>query len=137
MQHHPIASLTRTTALTGCVAALTLALAGSAVAKPASEPQQLSENTSQQAQPVVQPQQLSERGGEQAQPAVVTNPQVGDTPSDRVSPTAAAPAEPRTTSTDDGDDNAPLIIGASLLTVALLGSGMYVVRRRRHLAPGH
>jgi len=133
MQHHQIASLTRSAAFLACIAALCLALAGSAAAKPPVEPQQLSEHGGEQAPA----QQLSERGGEQAQTPVVSNPRVGDTPSDRVSPTSAPPAESTTTSTNDGDDNAPLIIGASLLTVALLGSGMYVVRRRRHLAPGH
>ena len=116
MQHHQIASISRATALVACIAALMCALAGSAAAKP---------------------QQLSERGGQQAEQPALTNPRVGDTPSDRVSPTAAPTSESSTTSSDDGSDNAPLIVGLSLLTVALLGSGTYVVRRRRHLAPGH
>ena len=134
MQHHPIASLTRTTALMGCAAALTLGLTGSAGAAPA---QQLSEHGGEQSQ-LTQPQQLSEHGGEQSTAPAATNPRVGDTPSDRVSPTAAPPAtESSTKSSSDGDDNAPLIIGLSLLTAALLGSGTYVVRRRRHVAPGH
>ena len=136
MQHHQIASLTRSTALMACVAALMLALAGSAAAR-ADGPQQLSENSGQQAQPT-QPTQLSEHSGQQAQPPASTSSIVGDTPSDRVSPTAAPPATGSSTTTaDDSEDNAPLIVGASLLTVALLGSGMYVARRRRHVAPGH
>jgi hypothetical protein len=134
MQHHQIASLTRSTALMACVAALVFALAGSAQARPET---QLSENSGAQAQPA-QPTQLSEHGGQQAQPPASTSQIVGDTPSDRVSPTPAPPASgSSTTTSDDGSDNAPLIVGLSLLTVALLGSGMYVARRRRHVAPGH
>jgi hypothetical protein len=138
MQHHQIASLTRSTALMACVAALMLALAGSAAAKPDVAPQ-LSEHSGEQSQPQA-PQQLGEHSGEQSQAPAVTNPRVGDTPSDRVSPTAAPPATQSGTSTSsdgDGDGNAPLIVGLSLLTAALLGSGTYVVRRRRHVAPGH
>jgi hypothetical protein len=134
MKHHQIAFLTRSTAVMTCVAALMFAAAGSAAAQPA---QQLSEHGGEESQQL-QPQQLSEHGGQQAEPAVVTNPRVGDTPADRVAPTAAPPAgESSTTSSSDGDNNAPLIIGLSLLTAALLGSGTYVVRRRRHVAPGH
>ena len=114
MQHHQIASIARVTALMACVAAFMLALVGSASAVPDLRPG------------------LSEHSGQQT---AATNPRVGDTPSDRVSPTAAAPAESSATTSDD--DNAPLIVGISVLTVALLGSGMYIVRRRRHLAPGH
>jgi hypothetical protein len=154
MQHHQIASLTRSTALMACVAALMLALAGSAAAKPdvapqlserggeqsqPQAPQQLGEHSGEQSQPQA-PQQLGEHSGEQSQAPAVTNPRVGDTPSDRVSPTAAPPATQSGTSTSsdgDGDGNAPLIVGLSLLTAALLGSGTYVVRRRRHVAPGH
>ena len=152
MKHHQIASLIRSTGVMTCVAALMFAGAGSASAKPAEEPQlsehsgqqaqpqapqQLSENSGQQAQPQA-PQQLSEHGGEQALAPATTNPRVGDTPSDRVSPTTASVAgQSSTTSSSDSDDNAPLIVGLSLLTVALLGSGTYAVVRRRHVAPGH
>jgi cobalamin biosynthesis Mg chelatase CobN len=152
MQHHQIASLTRSTALMACVAALMFALAGPAQARSDTAPQlsensgqqaqpeqptQLSENSGQQAQPA-QPTQLSEHSGQQAQPPASTSSIVGDTPSDRVSPTAAPPAgDSSTTTADDSDDNAPLIVGVSILTVALLGSGLYVARRRRHVAPGH
>ena len=141
MQHHQIASLTRSTAVMTCIAALMFAAAGSASAKPALEPQ-LSEHSGQQAQ--VQPSapqgaQLSEHGGQQAQTPPTTSSIVGDTPSDRVSPTTAPPAtqSSTTSSSSSNDDNAPLIVGLSLLTIALLGSGTYVVRRRRHVAPGH
>ena len=135
MQHHQIASLTRSTALMACLAALMLALAGSAAARAETQPQ-LSENSGQQAQPS-QGAQLSEHSGEQAQPPASTSSIVGDTPSDRVSPTAAPSTDSSTTSSSDSDDNAPLIVGLSILTAAMLGSGMYVVRRRRHVAPGH
>ena len=135
MQHHQIASLTRSTALMACIAALMLALAGSAAARTETLPQ-LSENGGQQAQPQA-PQQLSEHGGQQAQTPVTTSQIVGDTPSDRTSPTAAPPAGGSSTATSDDSDNAPLIAGLSLLTVALLGTGTYAVRRRRHVAPGH
>ena len=136
MQHHQIASLTRSTALMACIATLMLALAGSAAARAETQPQ-LSENSGQQAQPS-QGAQLSEHSGEQAQPPASTSSIVGDTPSDRVSPTAAPPStDSSTTSSSDSDDNAPLIVGLSILTAAMLGSGMYVVRRRRHVAPGH
>jgi hypothetical protein len=140
MKPHQIASLTRSTAVMTCIAALMFAAAGSANAQPAEQPQ-LSENSGQQAQP--QPQtprgaQLSEHSGEQAQVPSTTSQIVGDTPSDRVAPTAAASTSgSSTTTSNDSDDNAPLIVGLSLLTVALLGSGAYAVRRRRHLAPGH
>jgi hypothetical protein len=141
MKPHQIASLTRSTAVMTCIAALMFATAGSANAGPAPEPQ-LSEHSGQQAQPQApqapQGAQLSERGGEQAQPPATTSQIVGDTPSDRVSPTSAPPADSSSTSTsNDSDDNAPLIVGLSLLTVALLGSGTYAVLRRRHVAPGH
>ena len=135
MQHHPIASFTRSTAVMACIAAFVLALAATADARPA---QQLSEHGGEQSQQT-QPQQLSEHGGEQAtQPPTATNPRVGDTPSDRVSPTAApAATESGSTGSSDGNGNAPLIVGLSILSVALIASGTYVVRRRRHLAPGH
>jgi hypothetical protein len=154
MKPHQIASLTRSTAVMTCSAALMFAAAGPANAQPAQQPQlsensgqqaqpqvpqgaQLSENSGQQAQPQVpQGAQLSEHSGEQAQVPTTTSQIVGDTPSDRVAPTAAASTS-SATSSDDSDDNAPLIVGLSLLTVALLGSGTYAVLRRRHLAPGH
>ena len=140
MKPHQIASLTRSTAVMTCIAALMFATAGSANARPEAAPQ-LSEHSGQQAQQQPQtPQgaQLSEHGGEQAQAPVTTSQIVGDTPSDRVSPTSAPPADgSSTTTSDDSNDNAPLIVGLSLLTIALLGSGMYAVRRRRHVAPGH
>jgi hypothetical protein len=152
MKPHQIASLSRSTAVMTCIAALMFATAGSAQARSDTAPQlsensgaqaqpaqptQLSENSGAQAQPS-QPSQLSEHSGQQAQPAPTTSQIVGDTPSDRVSPTPAPPAgESSTTTSDDGSDNAPLIVGLSLLTIALLGSGMYAVRRRRHVAPGH
>jgi hypothetical protein len=156
MKPHQIASLTRSTAVMTCSAALMFAAAGPANAQPAQQPQlsensgqqaqpqvpqgaQLSENSGQQAQPQVpQGAQLSEHSGEQAQVPTTTSQIVGDTPSDRVAPTAAASTSgSSTTTSNDSDDNAPLIVGLSLLTVALLGSGTYAVRRRRHLAPGH
>jgi hypothetical protein len=136
MKPHQIASLTRSTAVMTCSAALMFAAAGPANAQPAQQPQ-LSENSGQQAQPQVpQGAQLSEHSGEQAQVPTTTSQIVGDTPSDRVAPTAAASTS-SATSSDDSDDNVPLIVGLSLLTVALLGSGTYAVLRRRHLAPGH
>ena len=140
MKPHQIAFLTRSTAVMTCIAAAMFASAGSANARPDTVPQ-LSEHGGQQAQP--QPQtprgaQLSEHGGQQAQAPVTTSQIVGDTPSDRVAPTAAASTSGSSSSTSDGgSDNAPLIVGLSLLTIALLGSGMYAVRRRRHVAPGH
>jgi hypothetical protein len=148
MKPHQIVSLANSTAVVTCVAAVMLSTAGSAGAVPAPrdnlsplveqqhqrQPQQLSEHSGQQAEPQA-PTQLSEHAGEQGTP--VQTPIVGDTPSERVAPTPAPPADSSPVSADDGNDNAPWIIGASLLTVALLGSGMYVTRRRRHVAPGH
>jgi hypothetical protein len=141
MKPHQIASLTRSTAVMTCIAALMFATAGSASAQPDQLPQ-LSEHSGQQAQSqapqTAQGAQLSEHGGEQAQTPVTTSQIVGDTPSDRVSPTAVSSTSGSSTSTaDDGNDNAPLIVGLSLLTVALLGSGTYAVRRHRHVATGH
>jgi hypothetical protein len=150
MKPHQIASLFNSTAVMTCIAAVMLGTAGSAAAVPAPrddlsplveqqhqrQPQQLSEHGGQQAEPQT-PQQLSEHGGEQAPPAATVSPIVGDTPSERVAPTPAPSADSSPATSDDGNDNAPWIIGASLLTVALLGSGMYVTRRRRHVAPGH
>jgi hypothetical protein len=98
------------TAVFACAAALALALAGSAEA-----------------------QQLTERAGDDPAPQL---PQVVDPPSDRAAAPESTPpsttAQQSSTSDDDGDTG--LLIGVSLGTIALLGSGTYVVRRRRHVA---
>jgi hypothetical protein len=81
-------------------------------------------------------QQLTERAGDDPAPQL---PQVGDRPADRAPATESAPPATTTQQTSnsaDDDGNAPLLVGVSLVTVALLGSGTYVVRRRRHMAPG-
>jgi hypothetical protein len=68
-------------------------------------------------------------------------PQVVDPPSDRLATAAGAPSPAPSVSAssaaDDGGVDGGLIAGLSLATVALLGSGTYVARRRRHVAPGH
>ena len=110
MKPHQIASLPRSTALLACIAALVLALAASSA----------------------KAQQVTERDD-----GLTGVPQVVDPPSDRISSASATANPSGTASSDDGDSNAPLIVGVSVLTVALLGSGMYVVRRHRRLAPGH
>lgn len=114
MKPHQIASLPRTTALLACIAALVLALAASSARASSGSPQ------------------VTERDD-----GLTGVPQVVDPPSDRIASASAATSPSGTTSSDDGDSNAPLIVGISVLTVALLGSGMYVVRRHRRLAPGH
>ena len=116
MQHHPIALPIRSTVIAALVVALALALASSAPAKPE--------------------QILTERAGDKPAAAL---PQVGDRPSERT-PTTAAPvntSSSSTTQSSDDSDSWPLIAGLSLFTVALLGTGTYVARRRRHVAPGH
>ncbi len=115
MQHHPIALPIRSTVFAALVVALALALASSAAAKPE--------------------QILTERAGDKPAAAL---PQVGDRPSERT-PTAAVPVSTSSSTTQSsGDsDSWPLIAGLSLVTVALLGTGTYVARRRRHVAPGH
>ena len=135
MQHHPIASPTRTGALAVCLTALALVVAGPATARPDLAPQ-LSERSGQTATPPEQPQQLSEHGGQAS--ATAAWPQVGDNPSERIGgPAPIGTAAVASTSTSSNDsDNAPLIIGLSLATTALLGGGVLVARRRR-VAPGH
>jgi hypothetical protein len=137
MKPHQIASLTRSTAVMTCVAALMFAAAGSASARPETLPQP-SENGGQQAQtPIPAGQVVGDRPADRVSP-IPAGKVVGDTPADRYSPTAASSTSGSSTSTSgDGSDNAPLIVGLSLLTVALLASGTYAVRRHRQVATGH
>jgi len=112
---HQIAFPIRSTILAALAVAMLLAFAGSAAAKP--------------------DQVLTERAGDQPAQSL---PQVGDRPADRAPASAAATTTQSTaTSADDDNDSWPYIAGASLLTVALLGSGTFVVLRRRHVVPGH
>jgi len=109
---NPSRSTKRNAVLAGAVT-LALAVAGPATAKPE--------------------QILTERAGDSPSQQL---PQVVDPPSDR----AATPTPSATTSqqaSSDGDGDGGLIVGLSLATVALLGSGTIVARRRRHVAPGH
>jgi hypothetical protein len=75
----------------------------------------------------------SERGSDQATPELSP---VGDRPADRA-PASSTPTTGSGSPSSSDDSNTGLIVGLSLATVALLGSGTFVARRRRHVAPGH
>lgn len=111
---NPSRSTKRNAVLAGAVT-LALAVAGPATAKPE--------------------QILTERAGDSPSQQL---PQVVDPPSDRAAtPTSSPSATTSQQTSSDSDGDGGLIVGLSLATVALLGSGTFVARRRRHVAPGH